>query len=136
MAYNYNAPGASDESWMDNDGANVPSSESPEDISEDVKAAQDGEAVLPAQSAGYQGPEDGPFRCDNCTFFKGDNAPCEKVSDPIQAGGCCYLFKNGNAQEGNPVDERKADQYAAAKALISNANGPAGAFAGAQGGQF
>jgi hypothetical protein len=41
----------------------------------------------------YMGPENGPFRCDECRFFKGDNKPCSKVRQPVKAHGCCNKFK-------------------------------------------
>jgi len=44
-------------------------------------------------SANYMGPKAAPFRCDHCRFFVADKQPCEKVFDPIEAQGCCNLYK-------------------------------------------
>lgn len=41
----------------------------------------------------YMPPSKGPFSCDNCKFFVADKAPCKKVSTPVEADGCCNLFK-------------------------------------------
>jgi hypothetical protein len=59
-------------------------------------------------TAGYLGPEDGPFICGNCTFFNGPNS-CQIVAGDIDPEGCCNLFTNANAgaaeQEEMPMDE-------------------------------
>lgn len=51
-----------------------------------------------AQEAGYvpQAPQ-----CQTCDYFQGDGQPCVKVSDPVQAGGWCTLYQEG---ESEPTD--------------------------------
>lgn len=43
--------------------------------------------------ANYMGPDKAPFQCSHCKYFFKDNHPCEKVSDPIRAFGCCNLYQ-------------------------------------------
>lgn len=45
-------------------------------------------------SAGYLGPDSGPFRCGNCLNFR--DGLCTKVSGDIDADGCCNLFESAN----------------------------------------
>jgi hypothetical protein len=42
-------------------------------------------------TAGYMGPEAGPFMCGNCIHFM-DNGTCEVISAPVEEQGCCNLF--------------------------------------------
>lgn len=44
--------------------------------------------------AGYQGPDQAPFECGNCSHFDGQGA-CELVNGAIDAKGCCNLFSKG-----------------------------------------
>lgn len=46
-----------------------------------------------ASKAGYKSPDNGPFKCSNCSHFKGNNKPCEKVKDPVMSNGYCKLFE-------------------------------------------
>lgn len=48
----------------------------------------------------YMGPENGPFMCSNCVYFMGDNQPCQKVSDPVNAEGCCNQFQPAGGDQG------------------------------------
>jgi hypothetical protein len=53
-------------------------------------------ARLSDPEVNYFGPDKGPFRCDNCFFFDSSGSDCEhpKVHAPVDAAGCCNLFKN------------------------------------------
>jgi len=42
-------------------------------------------------TAGYLGPEHGPFMCGNCQHYQGEGV-CEIVSGSIAEDGCCNLF--------------------------------------------
>ena len=65
------------------------------------------------QNPDYEGPEDGPFRCDNCTHFQAPNQ-CDHPTiiatrqGMVDAGGCCKFFdtlkQNGARDDmGKPV---------------------------------
>lgn len=73
------------------------------------------EGKLPAtdKSVDYMTPDQGPFSCSNCEYFLGDGQPCQKVSDPVESGGCCDLFER--AQEG---DDNQGAQAAPPKAQL------------------
>lgn len=49
-------------------------------------------------TAGYLGPENGPFRCGSCAHYKGEGV-CEIVAGPIDEEGVCNLFTSGSAGE-------------------------------------
>ena len=45
----------------------------------------------------YEGPEDGPFQCDNCTFYQDPNqctqpAVMTKLKGVVDPSGCCKFF--------------------------------------------
>lgn len=42
--------------------------------------------------AGYQGPDQGPFKCAHCEYFIAPSA-CSKVSGPIAPEGCCNNYQ-------------------------------------------
>ena len=53
----------------------------------------------------YQGPEDGPFRCDNCEFFTSPNRCSQpqvvnKVGGLVDPAGCCKFFDTLSGGEG------------------------------------
>jgi hypothetical protein len=54
----------------------------------------------------YEGPEDGPFRCDNCMHFKAPNQ-CNQLqvvatrNGQVDPAGCCKFFKTLSAGSGN-----------------------------------
>jgi hypothetical protein len=54
--------------------------------------------------SGYLPPEDGPFECENCHYFKKPNS-CEIVEGDIDAEGCCNLF----TETSDSVKESKDD---------------------------
>ena len=41
----------------------------------------------------YMGPEDGPFQCAHCEYFRGPNS-CIKVEGFIDPDGCCNLYES------------------------------------------
>ena len=61
----------------------------------------DEEARLRDPEVNYFGPEEGPFRCDNCFFFDSHESDCEhpKVRAPVEPAGCCNLFINMNEEK-------------------------------------
>lgn len=36
--------------------------------------------------------KDGPFKCANCTFYKGQGKPCAKTTALLNDGDCCNQF--------------------------------------------
>ena len=62
-------------------------------------------AVHGEPGTGYMGPEDGPFRCDHCEYFKDNscgNEEMKKLSKraktsegrvKVAADGCCIYFE-------------------------------------------
>jgi len=58
-----------------------------EESQDDGKLPGDDPAVV------YMPPAKGPFLCGHCRYFVKDNAPCEKVSTPIETDGCCNLYE-------------------------------------------
>ena len=45
----------------------------------------------------YEGPDDGPFRCDNCTFFAAPSQCSQQTvvktqGGVVDPGGCCKFF--------------------------------------------
>ena len=66
--------------------------------------AQPQSAPQPGQSADvdpnnpdYEGPDDGPFRCDNCTFFAAPSQCSQQTvvktqGGVVDPGGCCKFF--------------------------------------------
>ena len=54
-------------------------------------------------TAGYLGPEEGPFVCGNCVFY-GDQT-CSLVAGPIDPEGCCNLFTSANTEA--PMEEEE-----------------------------
>ena len=62
----------------------------------------------------YEGPEDGPFRCDNCTFFNAPNVCSQPTvlkaqGGVVDAGGCCKFF-NSAATSTNAPSQPNANQ--------------------------
>lgn len=56
----------------------------------------------------YEGPEDGPFRCDNCTFYADPNQCSQPVVMKTQGGqvdpaGCCKFFNSMAASTNSPA---------------------------------
>ena len=64
----------------------------------DATASADGKVPADDKSADYMGPDQGPFECQNCAYFIADGQPCQKVSDPIEAEGCCDLYSPGGKE--------------------------------------
>lgn len=65
----------------------------------DGENAGAGGGEVDKDTAGYLGPEDGPFMCKNCTYYgrQADNT-CAIVAGHIDPEGCCNLFTNAGAQ--------------------------------------
>lgn len=59
----------------------------------DVDDQSEGDGSLSPFTAGYMGPEEGPFMCKNCVYFA-QKAPntCHIVAGPIDPEGCCNLY--------------------------------------------
>ncbi len=72
-----------------------------------------GQLQVDAYEAVYEPPANGPFRCDNCIYYVTDAQPCLKVSDPIEAAGCCILFESGRgeAAPAAPEEEENIVKY-------------------------
>lgn len=65
------------------------------------------EAVHGEKGTGYQGPEDAPFRCSNCEYFRSTDNSCggksmmklsqrSKTTDgrvKVSPEGCCVYFE-------------------------------------------
>jgi hypothetical protein len=62
-------------------------------IGEVSKSAKGGKRPARDPLVNYMGPKAAPFKCGHCKYFVEDNAPCKKVSDPVQSKGCCNLFQ-------------------------------------------
>lgn len=60
-------------------------------------------------TAGYLGPEQGPFECQNCVHWEAPGS-CAVVSGPIDPKGVCCLFETATSS-GDP-DNPDADPEA------------------------
>lgn len=78
---------------------------------EDPMAASGGGGLDPV-TAGYRGPEMGPFQCANCQYFsQGEKNTCEFVSGFIDEGGMCNLFTPmGGGEQQPPTEEPPMEQ--------------------------
>lgn len=76
-------------------------SQEPDDDADDVQMIGH---KIPAQAAGYQGPEHGPFQCSNCKFFENPNS-CAVVDGTIDPSGCCNNFTSASS----PVQDESAE---------------------------
>lgn len=61
-------------------------------------------ADVDPNNADYEPPEDGPFRCDNCSFYSDPNQCTQPVvvktqHGVVDAGGCCKFFKSLTAPQ-------------------------------------
>lgn len=73
------------------------------------------------QNPDYEGPEDGPFRCDNCTYFDSGSSMCQRPevqqnpSTPggkVDPAGCCKFFNTlANADEESQEPQMNAHPY-------------------------
>ncbi len=52
----------------------------------------------------YMGPEEGPFLCAHCEYFKGPNG-CKKVAGHIDPNGCCNLYESVEEDEESGEEE-------------------------------
>ena len=59
----------------------------------------------------YKGPEEGPFQCQHCEFFEGENS-CHLVSGPIDPEGVCNLFttKGGDNPDEEAIEAPEATE--------------------------
>lgn len=62
-------------------------------------------------TAGYRGPEQGPFMCGNCQYFAshGPNT-CEFVSGDIDEMGVCNIFTASPGHDGQDTGEQPTEQ--------------------------
>ena len=65
--------------------------------------------------AGYQPPEEGPFKCLNCEYFIGSNSTCirpelieELGHDHVDSEGCCNFYEKSDGDEKN--DEKEGEK--------------------------
>lgn len=87
-----------------------------DDADPDLDPDHDGDidmkgGMVPQQNAGYMGPENGPFECQNCGFFNEPNS-CEVVTGSIDPKGCCNNYtpdKDQSEDEGPDEDENVDD---------------------------
>jgi hypothetical protein len=77
--------------------------EMPLDFESDPMAA-DGGGVVDPMTAGYRGPDMGPFMCGNCQYFNGDNT-CQLVAGEIDPMGICNLFTAPPMEQEEPLPE-------------------------------
>lgn len=82
----------------------------PEETPMDEDMEQESGGILDKGTAGYLGPEDGPFKCANCIYFS-PAAPntCAIVEGMIDPEGCCNLYtKADGGEEEMPTEEMGA----------------------------
>ena len=91
----------------------------PEDLLSELPETLEEEPMLEEQApagqvdmvtAGYLGPEEGPFVCGNCVFY-GDHS-CQIVAGEIDPEGCCNLFTSASAgmEEEMPMEEPMVEE--------------------------
>lgn len=62
-------------------------------------------------TAGYRGPEQGPFMCSNCSYWEGSpegGGQCSIVSGAIDPNGICNLFTTLASQDQEQAPEEGA----------------------------
>lgn len=91
-----------------------------------LPAKMSSQKVDPA-TAGYKGPEMGPFACGNCHFFDG-NGGCEIVSGPIDPAGLCNNFSAADAPEGEAEGEVPIPEEVLAASPQEPEDGPPQAY--------
>jgi hypothetical protein len=57
----------------------------------------------------YEGPEDGPFECSNCTYYQDPNVCSQPAVVASQGGvvdpaGCCKFFTSAHSQSSEGSD--------------------------------
>lgn len=87
----------------------LPVEEIPEEVPVEEEPEPDGDEGLGGSveqsTAGYLGPEHGPFMCGNCMHYLGAGK-CDVVSGEIDEQGCCNLFEAvPPGDEAEPVEE-------------------------------
>lgn len=68
-------------------------------------------------TAGYLGPEAGPFACGNCFHFDGKGA-CAIVQGAIDPSGCCNLFESKDSQSDPDSPDAGPDSGAEAPSAV------------------
>jgi hypothetical protein len=69
-------------------------------------------------TAGYKGPESGPFMCGNCVFFQ--DGTCALISGPVEESGLCNLFTPlGMAEEEAPAEEAPVEEMPPAEEEVT-----------------
>jgi hypothetical protein len=95
--------------------------DAPPDMPDQEDAGAAGGGEVDKDTAGYLGPEDGPFMCKNCTYYgRQAEGTCAIVAGHIDPEGCCNLFTNageqnmpedgGEMQMEEPMQEPEAEQ--------------------------
>jgi hypothetical protein len=96
--------------YFDEESMEQPSEDTPEE-----KAAEGDKGQTDKQTAGYMGPESGPFQCGNCTHFSGqEQGSCDIVAGSIDPEGCCNLFHSRNAKGAEPTEQEPMPEEAQA----------------------
>lgn len=89
-------------------GAQPDTDSDPDDSGSDDSDDQDDDSQSPQvdqTTAGYQGPDQGPFMCANCNFFEisGPDS-CAIVEGTIDHLGCCNMFTSSHAKSKSTDD--------------------------------
>ena len=93
--YSPETMGYSKRGWMGNQP------QAPEDANQQEEAQEQADPDTDPEDPDYEPPEDGPFRCDNCTFFSAPNQCSQekvmaKQNGIVDPGGCCKFFNSLN----------------------------------------
>jgi hypothetical protein len=80
-----------------------------------VQDAVEGAGVLDPVTAGYKGPEQGPFMCANCKYFSHSSPnTCSVVAGFIDEAGLCNVFSplSNEGEEDIPEAETPQEEMA------------------------
>lgn len=103
------APDAATPTDPDGDGDDDTNPATDTDNDQGQPQASDDSKKVDAQTAGYEGPDQGPFQCGNCKFY-GEDGPgtCALVAGVIDQEGCCNLFTNANTGSNTDDESQEA----------------------------
>lgn len=63
------------------------------------------EERLRSPAVNYFGPEEGPFMCGHCEYFKDGFCRNEQVQAHVDFAGCCNLYESIEEDEGEEEEE-------------------------------
>jgi hypothetical protein len=96
----------------------MPMQQPPDDGLMQIQQAPQEPQASGTKMTGYCGPEDGPFECENCTYYQ-DPGQCSnpqvqrdpQVRGKVDPEGCCNLFSSaGNGEnESKEIGEPEGD---------------------------